>query len=54
MARLEASSLGMGSLPLVVLPHPVGTLAESLARAVADSASERVVGAIVAPIAAKA
>lgn len=46
MARLEANSLGMGNLPLVVLPHPVGTLPEASARAVADSALERVLSAI--------
>ena len=46
MARLEANSLGMGNLPIVVLQHPVGTLPESLACAVADSAFERVVEAI--------
>jgi len=46
MARLEANSLGMGNLPLVVLPHPVGTLPEPRARAAADSAFERVVEAL--------
>ena len=47
MARLEANSLGMGNLPIVVLQHPVGTLPEPLACAVADSAFERVVEAII-------
>ena len=46
MARLEANALGMANLPLVVLPHPVGTIPEPLAREVADSAFERVVSAI--------
>ena len=46
MARLEANSLGMGNLPLVVLPHPVGTLPEGPARALADSAFARVVEGI--------
>jgi hypothetical protein len=46
MARLEANSLGMGNLPLVILPHPVGTLPKPLARALVDSALERLVGAI--------
>jgi hypothetical protein len=49
MARLEANSLGMGNLPLVVLPHPVGTLLDQEARAVADSAIAEVLSAITAP-----
>lgn len=42
MARLEANSLGMGNLPLVVLPHPVGTLPDEQARHVAESFFEKV------------
>ncbi len=49
MARLEANSLGMGNLPLVVLPHPVGTLPEATARTLADSAFEEIVRAITRP-----
>ncbi len=49
MARLEANSLGMGNLPLVVLPHPIGTLAAPLAQAAVDAELTRIVAAIRTP-----
>jgi hypothetical protein len=51
MAHLEANALGMGNLPLVVLPHPLGTLPAPAVHAAVDAALDAVVAALLAPAA---
>jgi hypothetical protein len=45
MAELELAALGMrsGSMPMVVLPHPFGTLSAEEVQALADSRVTEVV-----------
>jgi hypothetical protein len=46
LGKFEAGSLGMPDLPIVVLPHPVGSLAESKVREYARAAFEDVVAVL--------
>jgi len=43
MADVECESLGMSSLPIVVVPHPVGGLKEEAVREKADNALEEII-----------
>ncbi len=49
MGQLEARTLGMAALPLVVIPHPVGTLPLEAIRSLSDSIFEELVRALVLP-----
>ncbi len=43
MANEECESLGLSSLPMVVVPHPVGGLKEEAVREKADNALEEII-----------
>lgn len=45
-ARLTAISMGVPSLPLIVLPHPLGDLPEHDVRALAEAAYPQIVAAL--------
>lgn len=48
-SRRESEALGMGALPLLVLPHPVGQLPRDEMRAVTDESFPEVEFILTAP-----
>ncbi len=46
LGRSDAAALGMGQLPIVVVPHPVGGMEPDIVRAKADRAFETLVAAL--------
>ena len=48
-ARHEAAAKGWASLPILVIPHPVGQLPIEQVRAIADAAYDEIVRALTRP-----
>lgn len=48
-ARREVEALGLGSLPVLVLPHPIGQLPNDEMRAIADQSFAEVEFVLIAP-----
>lgn len=48
-ARMEVTALGLGTVPIQILPHPIGQISDAAMRALTDEAYEEVVFALTRP-----
>jgi hypothetical protein len=48
-SRREAEAKGWASLPILVIPHPVGQLAVEQVRAIADASFDEITSALLQP-----
>lgn len=49
LGQSEAEALGLPSLPIVAVPHPLGSLAEARIREIADDVMDEIIFALTQP-----
>jgi sulfur carrier protein ThiS len=50
-ARAEVGALGLGNLPIQILPHPIGQISDEAMRALTDEAYDEVLFSLTSPAA---
>ena len=48
-ARMEVTALGLGTVPIQILPHPIGQISDEQMRALTDQAYDEVVFGLTRP-----
>jgi hypothetical protein len=48
-ARVEVTALGLGTVPIQILPHPIGQISDAEMRALTDEAYDEVVFGLTRP-----